>query len=564
MVREAYEFGEFTLDASERKLSKSGRIIPLEPKAHDMLRALVRNAGHLVTKRELLELVWPESFVEEGSLAVHISALRRALGEEGRRYIETVPRSGYRFIAPIKQRWSIAVLPALPLARGILGTGRELGLAIADAVIDRLGRFEQIVVRPTRAVHSYMNVWQDPAEVGRSLGVDAVVDCRFVATADGVRVSAHLVRSRDAARLWSGEFGERTTGLSAAPDAVAESVAAHLGLSSPEDRGIRSHASRRPEVYELFGRGRAHLLSAAMSEVPKAVAAFRAAVELDPTYAAAHAGLALACCAQAEFRVASHAEAYSDARAAALRALAMDESCADAQVALGTVLFLSEWNWIGAVRSVKRALDINPNHTEAYLLYGRLLEALGHLQTGLEMKQNALERDPLSPLVHLQIAMSYWNQRRYDDSIAWANKALALDPHHLLAREQLAGAYWKKGDFDRHMEEMIKHAESYGVPSEALADLKQAYAEGGRPGVVNYVLQRASGQEHGAADIMLAVYHGEAGNRDAAFRHLERAIDSHDPALVYLAVAPQWDSLRDDPRFNRSLARMGLSAAGNN
>jgi tetratricopeptide (TPR) repeat protein len=123
----------------------------------------------------------------------------------------------------------------------------------------------------------------------------------------------------------------------------------------------------------------------------------------------------------------------------------MDDSCADAQVALGAVLFWSEWNWAGAERSLERALEINPNHTEAYLVYGGLLEAQGRLQEGLAMKQRALERDPFSPLVHLQISMSWWNQRRYDETIEWANKALEFDPRHPHAREFPAGAYWKKG-----------------------------------------------------------------------------------------------------------------------
>jgi tetratricopeptide (TPR) repeat protein len=125
-------------------------------------------------------------------------------------------------------------------------------------------------------------------------------------------------------------------------------------------------------------------------------------------------------------------------------------------------------------------------------LYGQLLEALGNLETGLAMKLKALERDPFSPLVNLQIAMSYFHQRQYDQAIAWANKTLELDPQHLLGREILAGAYWKKGDFDRHMTETLKHAESYGVPSHVLEPLKRAYAASGRPGAVRYILQRSS------------------------------------------------------------------------
>jgi len=438
LPHEIYEFGDFVLDSLERRLARRGERVHLEPKTHDLLVTLVRRAGQLITKRELLDLVWADAFVEEGILAVHISTLRKALGDrEGDHpHIETVSRSGYRFIAPVSRR---------------------------------------------------------------------------------------MVNDRRSTDRWS---------LAAVP-------------------------TSRPEVYELIGRGRTHLLTASMREVPKAVAAFRSAIELDPTYAAAHAGLALACCAQAELRVVPQGEAYDEARAAALRALAMDASSADAQVALGTVLFLSEWNWEAARRTLERALELNPDHTEARLLYGRLLEALGDFDGGLASKHQALERDPFSARVTLEIALSCWNQRRYDEVIAWANRALELDPEHLLARECISAAYLMKGDHDRHMAENIRHAESFGAPSETIAELKNAYANGGRLGVIRHVLASIA---RGAKfpPFQLALLHGEAGDLESAFRHLNEAIDGHDPALVHLAVGPQWDCLRGDPRFSQCLARMGL------
>lgn len=447
--REAYAFGDFALDVAERRLTRDGRAVALAPKAHDLLVALVRDAGRLVAKAALLERIWPESFVEEGVLAVHVSALRKALGDDRRtpQYIETVSRAGYRFVAPVTK---------------------------IDRKADRKGD-----------------------------------------------------RRTDRSLEWLPPSGGSTT----------------------------------PEVHELVGRGRFHLLSAAMADVPKAVEAFRQVVEREPTCAAAHAGLALACCAQAELRIAPYADAYRGARTAALRALAMDDTSADAQAALGAVMFLSDWNWVGAERSLGRALDLNPAHTEAHLLYGRLLEAHGRLAEGLQAKMKALERDPFSPAVHLQISLSYWNQRRYDDSIEWANRTLELDARHLLAREHLAAAYWKKGDFDRHMAEAVRHAEAYGVPPAALDPIKQAYAEGGRLAVVRYALRSAAGGGQTLPAVQLALLHGEAGEMDAAFEHLSRALDSRDPALVHLAVAPQWDVLRGDPRFGACLVRMGLRPA---
>jgi tetratricopeptide (TPR) repeat protein len=293
-----------------------------------------------------------------------------------------------------------------------------------------------------------------------------------------------------------------------------------------------------------------------MFEVPKAIEAFQAAIQLDPTYAAAYAGLALAYCGQAKARLAPPNEAYKLAKDAALRALALEPATADAQVALGEVLLLNDWDWRGAERSFRRAIELDPNHTEAWLLYGQLMEARGHLEQGLILKQKALERDPHSPLVHLQISMSYWNQRRYDDAIRWAQKTLDLDARHLHAREFLAGAYLKKGDFDSYVAENIRHAELHGVPPEALEKLKQVYAASGRAGLRKLAVERASLQPQSIPAMQLALIYGEAGDLDTAFEHLDRALESRDPALVHLAVGPQWDTLRADPRFAERVARM--------
>jgi DNA-binding winged helix-turn-helix (wHTH) protein/tetratricopeptide (TPR) repeat protein len=436
-AREVYEFGAYRLDVGERRLWNAGQIVSLAPKAHDVLVALVRRAGTLVTKSELLDVVWGDVSVEEGVLSVYISALRKSLGDSGETgtYIETVPRTGYRFSATVRRR----AVPAEPLSM-------KWPIGVLPA---------------------------------------------------------------------------------------------------------------RPEVSELIGRGRACLMTASRSEVPRAVEAFRSAIALDPDYAAAHAGLAVAHCAEAELRLAAPDAAYSSARAAALRALAMEASNADAQVALGTVLFLSDWNWNGARRGLERALELNPDHTEGWLLYGRLLEALGYLEEGLAAKQRVLERDPSSSTVHLQIALSYWNQRRYDHMIAWATRSLELDPQHLLAREFLAGAYLKKGDLDRHMAESLTHARAAGCPLELLDELQRSYDTRGRAGVVEFALRaNANGPP-----VQLALLQGEAGNLDEAFRHLDAAIALRDPALVHLAVAPQWDCLRDDERFGERLQAMGLDDA---
>jgi tetratricopeptide (TPR) repeat protein len=202
-----------------------------------------------------------------------------------------------------------------------------------------------------------------------------------------------------------------------------------------DDTSITDTA-RSSEASELVTRGWAHLRSASFFELADAVSAFQAATVIDPTFAAAYAGLAHAKVDQATNR---HVlvEAFGEAKAAALRAVALDHESADAQAALGLVMLVAEWDWIAAERSFQRALAINPNHAEAYLHYGSLMEALGDLERGFQLKLQGLECDSTSALAHVQIAGSFWNQRRYDDVIVWANKALDRNPHHLLAAVRL-------------------------------------------------------------------------------------------------------------------------------
>jgi serine/threonine-protein kinase len=542
---------------------------------YDLLVALVRSGGRLATKRELLDLVWPETFVEEGILAVHISTLRKALGDgdRERRYIETVSGRGYRFVAGVKcvpeeatlpAQLSIAVLPARPFLNEMFSEGeRYRGLALADALIERLGRSGKLLVRPTRSVRAYVNDQGDAAAIGRSLRVDAVIEVRLLATAGRINIAVCLKRSQDGASLWAGTFDERPAALNAVADSIVERVAAQVGTEFREDSippaPIRPTA--RPEVHELFGRGRFHLLASSMFEVPKAVQAFRGAIELDPAYAPAHAGLALAWCLQAAMRLIPPADAYNGARAAALRALAMDDSCVDAQVALGAVLFFADWNWDGAERSLARALHRNPNHCEALLIYGEVLECRGRLEDGLQMKLKALERDPFAPLVHLHISLSCWNQRRYTEAIEWANKALELDPQHPHVSEHLAGAYCKLGDHDRFLSENLKHAELQAASADTLERLNQAYACQGVAGIRKLTIEFAASHRQTVPALQLAIAHGELGDLDTGFQHLNQAIEAHDHSLIHLAVGPQFDSLRGDPRFRDALSRMGLPTA---
>ncbi len=339
------------------------------------------------------------------------------------------------------------------------------------------------------------------------------------------------------------------------------------------ERPVKIDESQGSEVSELVARGWAHLRSGSFFELSDAICAFQAATEAAPTFAAAHAGLALTKVAQATVHDVPHLEALAEARIAALRAVALDDKSADAQVALGQVMFFSEWDWTAAERSFQRALAINPNHAEAYLHYGGLMEALGDLPRGHELKMQGLECDSTSALAHVLIAVSFWNQRRYDDLIVWVNKALDRDPRHLFARELLVGAYWKKGDFPRQIVEDLKRAEARGLNEEArvalreiCAEIVHAYDREGLAAAHSCILKHieragkliGESPDRGNAIVGDLARAAEGGDLEKAFELLHRALDVRDPVLVHLAVAPQWDSLREDPRFNECLARMKL------
>jgi DNA-binding winged helix-turn-helix (wHTH) protein len=326
-------------------------------------------------------------------------------------------------------------------------------------------------------------------------------------------------------------------------EAVASGISAALVERAAPQPGRWAAADRVRE-------GRCCVLSASLSGLPKAEAAFREAITFDATGAGAHAGLALVHCAEAVFHVAAPADAYGKAKSAALRALALDDSCADAHVALGAVMFLSEWAWIAAERSLRRALALDPDHSHALLLYGRLLEAFGQHEEGLSMKLKALAREPFLPLVHLEIAMSYFNQRRYDDAIDWAGKTLLLDETHALAREVVAAASVAKGDGRLECSEV-------SLPRAGLLGRAEYYGDG----VLDYALRRTPPQRFAISDLHSAVLCSAAGEMDRAFQHLESAIDARDSGLLRLTVAPQWDNLRRDPRFDRCIAKMGLASS---
>jgi DNA-binding winged helix-turn-helix (wHTH) protein/TolB-like protein/tetratricopeptide (TPR) repeat protein len=615
-----YEFGAFRLDSRQHQLLRDGAVVPLTPKAFDTLLILVRRQGDVVSRQELIEQVWSGAFVEEGGLTRNISVLRRALAgnETDQLYIETVPKRGYRFVGParvvpqtahavttgetsaptpaptpahspalavgwpfaaavllgliliaVMGLWnrapdpairSLAVLPFESI--GAAGTDEFLGPAMADALIARISRLREITLRPMRAVLEYSAATQDPRSIGRALQVDAVLDGRVHRDGDRLRVTVELIRVSDGAMVWAGQFNDRVTDLFAVQESVAQEVAEALAprLQAPAEVSLQSRRPSRPEAYELYLRGRYQWNRRTPESLEAALALFDQAVAIDPTYASAYAGLADAYSLLAAYRPSADGESFVRASAAARRALDLDETLAEAHTSLGFVKFGREWDWDGAAREYRRAIELDPNYGTAHHWYAILLMVLGRAEESLESIRQAERLDPLSPAIGAEVATLLWLARKYDEGIEQVDRIRRLHPQ---ARADLnAGSFYSgKGMHGRAIVE-TRQAQLASNDLLLLLQLAGAHASAGDRAESERLLTRYD--NHVAANGLYKESFTRAGvlasmgRRDEAFQELERAYRDRFIALTWLKVAPTLDPLRSDPRFADLLRRMQL------
>lgn len=644
-----YEFGPFRLDDAERTLSRDGRGIALSPKLFETLSALVERGGHVVSKDELLKKVWPDSFVEESSLSQNISLLRKALGESGQpsKYIETIPKRGYRFVAPVRvvphaadelcrepseptaagkrvregseveadgardvprprpqtptgephgrarrkymlfavvaallavavclYAWrarsegsdayqgagvrSLAVVPFKSLGDG--SSDEVLGLGMADALIIKLGGADAFTVLPTSAVAKFTGREHDAREVGRRLGVEAVLD-GTVQRADGrVRVTATLIDLRDDRMLWSGKFDEQFTDIFALQDSLSERVSAALQMQFADARRHPpdKRFTRDAEAYELYLMGIYFWNKRTPDGLTKAAEYQLQAVEKDPNYALAYAALSDTYAMIGYYRyeaVMPVAEAYGKARAAAEKALALDGAVPDAYVALGSIKAAVEGDMLEAARMYRRAIELNPNSATARLRYGGLLFWEGKLDEAIEQMRRARALDPLSPGINSNLSAYYIYAGRPDEAITYARRALELEPTFWRARVNLGEGYEDKGLYAEAEAEYRKLAEPEGVRVRGEIQLAYLYATTGRQAEARELLRRIHEAERAGEDAAGIINFGIAmiylalGEKETAFEWLGRAAEARTLKPYDLKYNRNLAPLRTDPRF---------------
>ncbi|HEX8560424.1 MAG TPA: protein kinase [Pyrinomonadaceae bacterium] len=464
---------------------------------------------------------------------------------------------------------SIAVLPLKVVATpGAEGTGDEyLGVGLADALVTRLSNVHRFIIRPTSSVLRYQGAGADPLAAGRELGVDFVVAGAVRRAGSTLRVNAQLLDVAGGATRWAGRFDEEYTDVLQLEDLISEQVAAALlpHLSGDELRQLSKRGTDNAEAYEAYMRGRYHWYTMSADGFAKSNACYRRAVTLDPTFAAAHAGIAEYHCWLAVYGLAPPAEQLAAGREAARRAIALDETLAEAHAAHGLALLTHATQWRAAEEHFRRAIALNPSYTQSHAHYACQLAMEGRFDESVAEARRACELDPLNPFNFYFLAWCLYQARRFDEATAEARKLLQSEPRYGSARFVLSWTLRRAGAFDESVAEARRALELLGEIPMLSASLACAYAAAGRAREARRLLAELRAQaadEHFVTPYHRALVHLQLGERGTALDLLEEAVEESDPWVVWLGVEPQLDPLRSDPRFRALLARTKNPAAG--
>jgi TolB-like protein/Tfp pilus assembly protein PilF len=568
-------FGAFELNRQTGELFKHGRKIKLQAQSFLVLASLLERPGEVLTREELYLKLWPPSvFVDfEVGLNAAVNRLRSVLSDspENPRFIETLPRHGYRFIAPL-QRESPERIPArvrslavLPL-ENLTGDAAQEYLAdgMTDALITRLAQIGALRVISRTSVMHYKGTHKKLPEIASELNVDAIVEGSFARSGSHVRINAQLVHARTDQHLWARQYEREMTDILALQGDVAGALADEIRITlTPQERArLASARTIEPEAYEDYLRGRFFWNKRTPEGLKKSLQYYWSSLEKDPSYALAHAGLAECYNMMGYWGVLSPQEAYPPAKSEARAAVVIDESCAEAHTALGWTLFTYDWNWPEAKRELDRAVRLNPGYATARQWFSHYWIYLGKKSESLDCVKHTLELDPLSLVMNSNAAFMYFFARDFDAAVERARKTIELDPHFAPPYLCLGQALEQKALFP----EAIQAFDRGLVHSERapfmLAALGHAYAvSGNRSAALASLkdLEELSLRRY-VSPYYFAVLSAGAGEAENSLTWLEHALEDRSSWLAWLKVDPRFDALREQPRFQALLCKIGLSS----
>ena len=463
---------------------------------------------------------------------------------------------------------SIAVLPL----ENMMGDSEQdyFVEGMHDALITELSKIGALKVISRTSAMRYKGSDKSLPEIARELGVDAVLEGSVLRVGERVRVAAQLIHAATDEHLWADNFDRELNDILALHSEVARAVAREIRIAVTPEEEARLARVRRvdPEAHETYLKGRYYSSGVTVEGLEKSIDYFQQAIAKDPTYALAYVGLARAyrgIASSRAFGLENHSkipptEAWAKARAAATRALQLDETLAEAHAELGSILLETDWNWTEAEKEFKRALELNPNHSDIHTRYGRYLRAVGRTEEALKERIRALELDPLEMNRIRGVGVQYIFARRFDEAAEYLRKALALNPDDFVLHFWLTYAYEGKGLYEEAAAERVKRLTLQQEVE--LADMfMRIYEKEGYQAAVTFLDQNIVDEELKRPrrdSYLLAYTYARLGEKDKAFQWLEQAYEERSMHLIRVRVDADFDSIRDDPRFQDLLRRMNF------
>jgi TolB-like protein/Tfp pilus assembly protein PilF len=563
-------FGVFLADLTTGEIRKNGIPLRMQRQPFAVLAALLERPGEMVSREELRKRLWPDGlFVDhERGLNKAVNRLREVLGDDPDHptFIETLPQRGYRFLTQVDEERpasrtaeTIAVLPLENLSADPADEYFSDGMT--DELISELAQMTSLhVISRTSVMRYKANGRKSLPEIASELRADVVIEGTVMRSGQKIRVTAQLIQAREDRHLWSQRYERELTDVLELQSDVARAVAREVRATLRPEAQHRPLESRKvnPDAFQAYLQGH-YFLHQNLRGTAKALEWFRRSIELDPSFAEAHAGLAQALIFAGIYELCPCAESYAEARTAALKALELDESNASAHNALADVLKGLDWDLPGAVREQRRALALNPSHQLTRLWLAETLSRMELHEEALSESARAVTLDPVSAISHNNRAMLLWRARRFAEAIREAEVALELDPAHL-------NAFWWKG---LALAGLSRYDESVACLQRGW-DLTRAPIFGGSLGYV-HGLAGATAQAHLFLDhlhamtqqryisnVNFAIVYAGLGDADAVFTWLEKACQARDGRVQQL-VQPCFDPFRTDARYQALKSRIGLS-----
>lgn len=573
------KFDRFELDLASGELRKGGALVKLQPQPFKVLTLLAASGGRLVSREEIQKEVWTDdTFVDfNQGLNYCIRQIRAALCDDAEvpGFIETVPRRGYRFLASVEavsqpaaavaRRVMLAVLPFENLSGD---EGQEyFSDGLTDEMIAQLGRVnpQRLGLIARTSAMRYKHTDKRVDTIGRELGVSYVLEGSVRRSATRVRVTAQLIQVSDQTHLWADTYDRSVGDMLTLQSELAQAIAGEIRVQLTPQEQVRL-ASLQPvsaDAYEAYLKGRYFWNRRTRASLDDSVRWFGRALEIDPGYAPAYAGLADAYLTQLDYNYLPPHDAFALANRVLLEALTLDSTLAEPHTSLGH-LRLHEFKWTAAEQQFKRALELNPGYGTAHYYYGNLLAALGRWDEAFGEAHRALGLDPMSPNTRQNQLFILYLARRYDDALAQAKETVELDPTYLAVHYYLGLIYDRLGKYDEAIAAFQKvGSNDSNRGATVLAALGHTYAIAGKRDEALGILKRleeTSSREY-VSTYDLALLSLALGDKDRAFALFSKAYEDHSSFLPFIAIDARLDSVRSDPRFNELVRWMNFPAS---